>query len=702
MAILNNIRKRGIFLIIVIALALFSFILADLIREGGFSQRNANTLGVINGDKISHTEFSNRLQNAQQNAPEDYTTVQAVNQVWDAMIEQALIEEQIEKLGIEAGSEQIKTTLAQQFGQNPEFLTNGQFDVNKLKGYINQLRATSPEAYQQWLANEEQMVEQAKIGIYFDLLGAGLGVTKTDAKELYKINNQSFDLEYTRIPYSSLDDEEFEVTDDEIKEYINKHKEEFKSKGARDIRYVFFEEKASSDDEDAIKEELNKLLEDHTTYNKAADMEETIDGFKNTEDYSAYLSEHSDLPYEDYYHFKKDLPEAYADTLFSLKKGEGFGPYKDDGYWKYSKLVDERETPDSVKVKHILIAHQDVQGGEDLDRTKEEAKQIADSLLTIVKDDSGKFSELATENSDDQSSGQNGGEIGWLTPQNEETNPFFEFAFENEPESSEVVETEFGYHVAYIEDVKNKQKTIKLATLGLEIEPSDQTLNDLFNDASKFQIAAKEGDFSDEAKSKSYEVRTVKNLEPMDENISGIGNQRNIVKWAFEDAKPGDITRLELNDGYVVVQLTSSITEGTQSVEEAKDKVKPILLKQKKGDYLKKNIKGDDLAKIASEHNTEKKTKNGVTFGEPDLEGFEPEVVGRAFSLEEGEVSEPIAGDQAAYVIKLIKKSSPDKPDSYDEIIFQEDEKIRQHTAQELMDVLEEKADIEDYRFDFY
>src|SRR5699024_6421351 len=143
---------------------------------------------------------------------------------------------------------------------------------------------------------------------------------------------------------------------------------------------------------------------------------------------SAYLSEHSDLPYEDYYHFKKDLPQAYADTLFSLKKGEGFGPYKDDGYWKYSKLVDERETPDSVKVKHILIAHQNVQGGEDLDRTKEEAQQIADSLLNIIKDDSDKFSELAAENSDDQSSGQNGGELGWLTPQNEETNPFFEFA----------------------------------------------------------------------------------------------------------------------------------------------------------------------------------------------------------------------------------------------------------------------------------
>src|SRR5690625_4899737 len=166
MAILNNIRKRGIFLIIVIALALFSFILADLIREGGFSQKNANTLGVINGDKISHAEFSNRLQNAQQNAPEDYSTVQAVNQVWDAMVEQALIEEQIEKLGIQAGSEQIKSALAQQFGQNPEFLTNGQFDINKLKGYINQLRAASPEAYQQWLANEEQIAEQAKIGIY--------------------------------------------------------------------------------------------------------------------------------------------------------------------------------------------------------------------------------------------------------------------------------------------------------------------------------------------------------------------------------------------------------------------------------------------------------------------------------------------------------------------------------------------------------
>src|SRR5699024_8437287 len=270
MAVLNNIRKRGIFLIIVIALALFSFILADVIQQGGLSGGgNSQNIASINGKDISYNEFSSRLQAAQQNFPEDVTTVQAVNQVWENTLQQALLDEQIDKLGMEVGNKQIINALAQQFGQNPNFVTNGQFDINKLRGYIQQLKAASPEAYQQWLMTEEDIAEQSKIDAYFGLLASGLGVTSTDAKELHKLNNQTFDLEYVRIPYSAVSDDEVKVSDSEVKDYIDKHKKEFKSNGSRDIRYVFFGEDATDEDEEAIKSELTRLLDDHKTYNKA-------------------------------------------------------------------------------------------------------------------------------------------------------------------------------------------------------------------------------------------------------------------------------------------------------------------------------------------------------------------------------------------------------------------------------------------------
>src|SRR5690625_411442 len=96
MSVLNSIRKRGIFLIIVIALALFSFILADLIGQGSFSREGqSSTIGKINGKDISYFEFSNRVNAVQQNSFGNFSTVQAVKQLWDATVQQTLIEEQI-------------------------------------------------------------------------------------------------------------------------------------------------------------------------------------------------------------------------------------------------------------------------------------------------------------------------------------------------------------------------------------------------------------------------------------------------------------------------------------------------------------------------------------------------------------------------------------------------------------------------------
>ena len=52
MAVLNKIRQRSVFLIVIIALALFSFVLADLFKTGGFSgQKDQNTIATINGEK---------------------------------------------------------------------------------------------------------------------------------------------------------------------------------------------------------------------------------------------------------------------------------------------------------------------------------------------------------------------------------------------------------------------------------------------------------------------------------------------------------------------------------------------------------------------------------------------------------------------------------------------------------------------------
>lgn len=704
MAVLNNIRKQGVFLIIIIALALFAFILSSVIDNGGFSsQKDQNTIATINGEDISRIDFSNRLQATQQNSQRQFTTVQAVDQVWETIVQQTLIKEQLEKLGIDVGNAQINDALAQQFGQSPNFTTNGRFDINKLKGYIEQMKAASPQAYQQWLMTEEQIVEQAKIGLYFNLVQAGIETTTAEAKHAYKLNNTSFDLQYVKIPYTKVEDSKVKVTDAEIKDYIDKHKNQFKTKGSRDIRYVQFKEEASSTDIKDTKQALTKLLKDHKTYNKAADMEETVKGFRDTNEFKTYLSENSDIPYNDSYQYKSDLPKQYADTLLNSNIGDIFGPYKDQGFWKYSRVLDTKQLPDSVQVKHILVSYKGLQTGQGLERTQAEAEKLADSILSVVQKDKDKFKELAEKYSNDPSTASKGGEIGWLTHTPGNSNPFTDFAFSHKADESGVIETQYGYHIIFVEETKDEQKTVKLATLAKKIEASSKTINKLFNKTTKFQIAAEKGDFAKKAKEEKYNVRTVKNLDPMSENITGIGNHRNIVKWAFEkETKPGDISRFDTDQGYIVAQVTASTSKGIETVEEASERVKPILMKKKKGKYLEKEIKGKDLTNIAGLYGTQVRTKKDIDFENPTIEGKEPKVIARAFSMKKGETSEPIATESGVYIIKLMQKTVPEDLNSYNAIKFQETEKNKQQAYQRLIKALKEKADINDRRAEFY
>ncbi len=704
MAVLNNIRKHGIFLILIIALALFAFILSSVIQNGGFSAgKDQNTIGVVNGQDLSRIEFSNRMQVAQRNSQGRLTNIQAVNSVWDAMVSQTLLTEQINSLGIDVGVQQISHALALNFGQNPEFSTNGQFDINKFKAYIQRLQAVSPQAYAQWLSTEQQIIEQAKSNLYFDLAIAGLGTTHSQAKAAYQVNNTQFDLQYVKVPYASISNDKVSVSDSDIQQYINAHKKQFTSEGARSIRYVLFPSKASDADINEVKTQLADLLKDRKEFNQAAGVEETVKGFKNTTDYSNYLAEYSDLPYADFYLFKSEVNGQFIDTLFNLSEGEIYGPYKENGYWKYSKLVDKKQTPDSVKIKQILISYQGLATAQNTTRTQAEAEVLADSLATVLKADHSKFNELATTYSDDPSSKAKGGEIGWVAHQPGAVNPLITYAFNNPAGTIKVVETQFGFHVTYIEDTKDEKPAYKFATLAKKIEPSDETENLLFNQATKFQIKANEGDFAKAAQAQNYEIRPVKGLQPLDETITGIGNHRNIVQWAFEETtKPGDLKRFNTEQGYVVAQLTASSSKGLQTVEEAKAQVTPILLKEKKAAYVKSQINGTDLNAIASSFGTQVRTKNDLYYTTPNLEGNEPKVVGAAFGLAQGAVSAPITGNTGVYVIKVIAKDAPGELNSFNGLIYQKDQQLMQQAPAEIIEALKENAQITDRRAEFY
>lgn len=705
MAVLNKIRQRSVFLIIIIALALFSFVLADVIRNGGMvSQKSRNTIASINGEDIQREEFAMQVE-AYQNNTGNSSTMQAVNVVWDINVRQALLEEQFEELGIKAGEAQIKKMLSVQLAGNPNFSNEiGMFDENKLQEYVATLKATSPAAYQQWVSFEKSVAESARENIYFNMVRAGLLATVPEGEQLYKFENSSVDLEFVEIPYATVPDSQVEVTKAEIKAYMEEHPEQFQSEATRDIRYVLFAEEASAEDQQQVKADLTSLLENKVEYNAVTGANDTIAGFNNTEDIETFVNSNSDVKYVDRFLFKDDLPAELSEDLFSLEEGETFGPYNFNGSWRISKAVAVRQMPDSAKARHILIAFEGSPTAMGTTRTKEEAAALADSLVQVVRQDETKFAELASEFSTDMSNKQSGGELGWFAP-GVFVPAFNDFIFSNEEGEVGVVESEFGYHVVHIQEMTEPQRAVKLATIVREIQPSEKTLNDLYAEVTKFEMNAEDGEFATVAEEIGKDVRPVKDIQALEENIPGIGVERGIVQWAFgEEANVGDIERFDTDEGYVVVQLTAENPKGLKSVEAASATVLPILQKEKKAEIIEEKISASTLEAIASEMNVAVEKATAVNRNSPVLpgSGSEPIVVGRAFGMEEGEVSEPIAGNNGVFVVELLNKEQAQELDSYMTFRNRQTAQRRSSIGTDVVEALKENAEIEDNRARFY
>lgn len=705
MAVLENIRKRTTVLILIIGLALFAFVISGVFTSSNFGgEKVGSSIAEINGVDISIDEFRQEVETASRRVGPTASSMQVVNQVWENTIRKNVLGEQFQDLGIGIEQDQIVDFLRTTgYAQNPEFQNqNGQFDPNIFKQTVADWKVNNPAQYEAWLQTENEIIQLAKEQTYFNMVKAGVGATLKEGELDYKLANEKMDIKYVRIPYSSIPDSTITVTKSEIADYVNDHKEEYKQDPARDLQYVYFEEKPSEADENEIKDAITKLLDDTIEYNSQTDRNDTIRGFRNTKDISAFLDRNSDTKFDTVFRAKKDLPASVADTLMSLNVGQIYGPYKDGGSYKISKMI-ARKPNGSVKASHILLAYTGAtRANPDVNRTKEEAEAKAKELLKEAKKSGVVFSELARDNSDGPSAPQ-GGDLGYfqrgvMVPE------FNDFAFNNNVGAIGLVETDFGFHIIKVDD---KEDVVQIATIAREIVASEQTINTLFTKATKFEMETTDDEsaFSAIAKKEEFVVRPVNKIKALDENLPGLTNQRNIVQWAFNgDTEVGDVKRFNINNGYAVVQLTGSYAEGVMSAEDASVLVLPIIRKERKAAKIIAANKGKDMSTIASDNSVSISNASALTVKSPTIPGAgsEPVVVGTAYGMAEGATSGLIEGNTGIFKIEIVKKTEAPKLDNYSVYANQLKTSAASRVNTSVYNALKDAAKIEDNRATFY
>ena len=337
-------------------------------------------------------------------------------------------------------------------------------------------------------------------------------------------------------------------------------------------------------------------------------------------------------------------------------------------------------------------------------RPKEDAKKLADSILNVVKRDKSKFELMAAKFSEDDSNKDKGGDLGY-NPPGRMVPAFDNFTIDNRIGSLGIVETDFGYHVIGVTDQKNIQRAIKVATITKEIEASEKTMNDIFSDASKFEVASQKGDFATLATDQGIDLKPVNKIGKLDANIPGIGNNRTIINWAFEEeTKVGNVKRFSVPDGYVIAQLTRKNPKGLLSVAESSATVTPILRNKKKAAKIRESISGTTLQEIATSQNVQVQTATAVTMAAPTMPGAGPEieVVGTAFGKKAGETTDLIDGKAGVFKVRVLAVNKAPDLESYATYANQLNAKVTPTVNNAVYNALRNSADIVDNRANFY
>ncbi|MDG2193967.1 MAG: SurA N-terminal domain-containing protein [Polaribacter sp.] len=703
MAILSKIRDRSLALILVIGLALFAFVLDPSSIEEFLSSSKVNTVGEVDGETISRKEFSEALEVYKSQVGNRTTEMEASNIVWDNLVRQKIYQAQLAESGITVGESDVWNALIEtpSIKNNPQYQNEiGLFDQEKLKEFLKIIKedVNQKATWAAWTNYMSQIKKNLENTTYNNLITAGLGASLKEGENQYFNTTAKVTSQYVYVPYTTIADSIVKVTKSEIDSYVKAHASNYKVEASRDLNIVKFDILPTAEDETAIKNEVAELLNDKGAFK----------GLKNTEDLEEFF-EDSDIPLEENYNFKNSVSVEIAEAVFNGKAGAVFGPYKDRGYFKISKLLKVTQMPDSVKSAHILIPFiGSVSADQETTKTEAQAKKTADSILSLVRRNKKKFAAIADAVNPDGTKGK-GGDIGWVT-KNVAYSPNFDadfanYLFFNKKRTTRVVKTKFGYHIIRIDNLKNKQKAVKLATFARQLDASVATENKIFQEAETLALELSNGKSFDElVKEKNLTSRPAIGLKVLDENVPGVGNQREIITWAFNsEQEVGDFKRFDTEKGHVVVVITNQTKKGLMSAKKAQFSVRPILINQKKAAIISEKMNGTTLDAIAKANNTTLRNASGLTLSAPMISGvgYEPTVVGAMSTAKENTLFSEVEGEKGVFAFVVTKKEQPVTLPSYDSYRKRIADQRKKQTKN-IYEAIKEAANVKDGRSTFY
>ncbi len=722
MAVIGKIRQRSWMLFGFIALALLIFVLEEAInssnRGGGMGKDT--TLGKINGASISGKEYGMNVNYYEEGIKlinpnikmDDQVRSQIQEEVWSTLAAKKILGGTYKSLGLEVGTAELAELM---WGKQPHPLAQnllrkiaevkpdivnketGELNESAVKAFIkgvDQFDKQNKSNFKEMIAHIEQLIEDDQVKQkYASLVTRSFYMPTFMVKEVINAN-RSAKAAVVSVPFASLADDKYKVSDAEINEYIQAHKAKFEQPATRIIDAVTFDIIPSIEDTAATLDRINKMREGYLA--------------SQPKD-SAYIARNSAQGNNVTYYSKDEVLQTKRDAeqLFSLPVGTLTEVYKEQNFYMVTKILDRRVSPDTVRAAHILLPL-----GKASDEEKAATNKLADSLIRVIATGAKNFGQVASENSKDEGSKAKGGDLGYFTRGQMVKEFNDKVFFEMQPGQIAKVETQYGLHIILLIDAKSPKVVTKFVDFVVELVPSDETIKTAYDKAVSFQQQNPTADKFDKAAKTENVIKDIVLTQNM-VSIPQIGPARRLVQWAFQQEKTNAIDFFDPENKYIIAKLKKIIQKGLPKAEDVREEVTILVRNEKKGKDLVKQLNAAatgtaDLATIAT------KVKDAtvldtvvVRYSSSNVAnlGNEPKLVGTIFGVAAGKTSKAVAGERAAFIVqtKSIEENAPDLGGTIDMYRNQMQQMFTSRlNFQSILESVIKKADVKDERYKSY
>jgi len=608
-----------------------------------------NNIGSVNGEDITYKQFQaaldQQMQIRKQNGQEveDEAMDQFRDQVWDYIVSQTLIENQIRKLGVSVSDQEIKDIILGD--EPPAFLKQSFIDSTGTFNRSLYESALFDPQNEQALINAEQSVRQYRLNEKLQsMITASINVTEDEI--LRKFIDQNIyvnDAEFAFFSTNLFPDSITSVTDEDLQEYYERNIDKYKEKAQRKLGFVLFDNQPSKKDSELVLSDLEYV-------------KSNFEG-EDTTDFQYYVGIYSSQPYS-----VDTLPlNSFSQDAIQLMEaatpGTVIGPVlspEGAALYNYKGYVTTNES--MARASHILI-----NGEEDDAKNLALANAIYDNLIAGAD-----FETIARENSKDPGSASRGGDLGWFG-KGVMIKEFENAVFNGKiGEIQKPVKTSFGYHIIKVTGRSNKKYIVE--KIVNPIKQSATTRDERYNAASDFAYVADKNGFEQEAKLLNYEIQESGYFIEGTAAIPGIGSNKRLVDFTFENSLNSVSNVHKVPQGYVVAYISDVKESRIKSFDEVKDQIKPIVIREKKLE-MAKNLAEELIAKIDGNLKAINEIDPRITVKNTGRFNSETSIpgVGRSYpfiqtamNTKVNVISEPVKTNNGYYLIKVISKSEFD------------------------------------------